>query len=194
MKRIIRVLVILGLAVILPGCSIRHVVSDDYTQYLVNNEGNSLFPQTDYVAEYVLTPNTTNHNYEFRSVTTGYANLWVVRFGEILEKTLESRDVQSAFRTFSKAQGEGSPGILIIKYNLVDYQFEGFEARLTLQISALKDNAVIFNERYYEKGISQGGKMFWAGAFGMKNAIQQSTKNAIDKILARSIHDMKAKL
>jgi hypothetical protein len=45
---------------------------------------------------------------------------------------------------------------------------------------------------YYKTGISQGGKMFWAGAFGMKNAIQQSTKSAIDQILYLALSDIKA--
>jgi hypothetical protein len=48
----------------------------------------------------------------------------------------------------------------------------------------------VFDETYLEKGKSQGSKMFWAGAFGMNNAIQQSTKNAIDKILVRALTDM----
>lgn len=194
MKQIMKLLVIVGLVFFVTGCSIKHVVSDDYTQYLVNNEGNYPLPHTDFIAEYILTPNTANHNYEFRAVTTGYANLWVVKFGDILEKTLESKDVQSAFVKLSKAQGANAPGIIIIKYNLADYKFEEFEARVKLQISVLKDKSVIFDKTYFEKGISQGGKMFWAGVFGMKNAVQQSTKNAIDKILAQSIKDMKVEI
>lgn len=34
--------------------------------------------------------------------------------------------------------------------------------------------------------------MFWGGAFGMKNAIQQSTKSAIDQILIELINDLKS--
>lgn len=171
----------------------KHVVSDDYQQYLLNNEGSYVFPKTDYDAEYFLTPNTKKHQYEFRSAMTGQANLWVVNFGDILEKTLKSKDIQSAFKKLTKADSENDQGKMILKFNLIDYIYEGFEARVRLQISALKNGEVIFKDTYYEKGISQGGKMFWAGAFGMKNAIQQSTKSAIDKILEKLLNDMLSK-
>ena len=190
MDTITRNTLVLIFSIFFTGCSIKHFVSDDYTQYLNNNEGGYQLPITDLEAKYLLTPKTVNHSYEFRAATTGYANLWIVKFGEILEKTLQSKDVQAAFKKLTKSSDGNSTGTVLIKFNLVDYTFEGFEARVTLQVSVLKDDQVIFDETYFEKGKSQGGKMFWAGAFGMKNAIQQSTKNAIDKILARSLDEL----
>jgi len=183
-------LFILYIAVSCGGCSIRHMVSDDYPQYLLNNRDLSKFPKTQYTAEYLLTQNTINHHYEFRAATTGYANLWIVEFGKMMENTLESADIQAAFKKLTKAVGNDSSGAMIIKYDLSDYQFEGFEARVKMEISVTREGIVVFNKRYFEKGISQGGKMFWAGVFGMKNAIQQSTKSAIDKILIQSLNDM----
>lgn len=198
MSSVIKYLMISSLVLFLSGFSMndmtmKQVVSEDYKQYLANNEGNFPFPQTNYVAEYILTPSTVNHNYEFRSGLTGYVNLWIVNFGDILEKTLQGKDMQSAFKQLSKSAGEGSSGKMTIKYHLIDYKFEELEARLRLQISVLKGKTTVFDETYFEKGQSQGGKMFWTGAFGMKNSIQQSTKNAIDKILAKSLHDMMSK-
>lgn len=194
MNYVMKLSILLCLVALSTGCSIRHVVSDDYTRYLINNEGNYQLPNTDYVAEYVMAPNTANHNYEFRAATVGYAHLWVVNFGKILEKTLESKDVQNAFKKLSKANGKGTPGILVINFNLVDYEFSGFEALVKLQITAIKDDSILFDKTYFEKGISQGGKMFIAGPFGMKNAIQQSTKSAIDKIMAQSLNDITSKI
>lgn len=193
MNYVAKLSILIGLVALSTGCSIRHVVSADYTQYLTNNEGSYQPPHTDYEAEYILTPNTANHNYEFRAATVGYAHLWVVNFGKILEKTLESKDVQSAFKKLSKADGKGTPGTLVISFNLVDYEFSGLEARVKLQITAIKDDSILFDRTYFEKGISQGGKMFFAGPFGMKNAIQQSTKSAIDKIMAQSLNDITSK-
>ncbi|HBI25129.1 MAG: hypothetical protein A2Y48_03345 [Nitrospirae bacterium RIFCSPLOW2_12_42_9] len=178
----------ISLVVFFSGCA--HVISNDYDHYLMNNEGGYKLQYTNLVAEYVLTPNTVNHNYEFRAATAGYAHLWIVNFGKMLEQTLESKDVQSAFNKLSKANGNSSPGVLAIKFNLLDYKFEGFEARVRLQITASKDSSILFDQTYYETGISQGGKLFLAGTFGMKNAIQQSTKSAIDRILSRSLNDM----
>ena len=191
--KIVKILVaLLGLIILFTGCSIPHRVSDDYAQYLLNNQGNFKFPETNYVAEYILTPNTKNHHYEFHCATTGYANLWIVEFGKMLEETLTSSDFQSAFKKLSKASDDSATNTLRIKYNLVDYRFEGFEARVRLQVAVIKDGSVILDKTYFEKGKSQGGKMFWGGAFGMKNAIQQSTKSAIDKILFQSLIDMKS--
>ena len=192
MTTIMKLVAVIAVALFFSGCSIRHVVSDDYQQYLINNKGGFQLPQTNYDAEYVLTPNTVSHNYEFRAATTGYANLWVVNFGEILEKTLQSEEVQRAFKRLLKAKDGVGSGAMTIRYNLEDYRFAGFEARVTLRISVLREGSVIFDKIYFEKGISQGGKMFWAGVFGMKNAIHQSTKNAIDKILAKSLYDIMA--
>jgi hypothetical protein len=48
----------------------------------------------------------------------------------------------------------------------------------------------IFSKSYQESGKTQGGKMFWAGAFGQKNAVQQSTKLALDEILRQLITDL----
>jgi hypothetical protein len=183
-------LFILCVAVSCGGCSIKHMVSDDYPQYLVNNQDLSKFPKTQYMAEYLLTQNTINHHYEFRAAMTGYAHLWIVEFGKMMETTLESADMQAAFKRLTKAVGDGTSSAMIMKYDLIDYQFEGFEARVKLRVSVAKTGVTIFDKTYFEKGLSQGGKMFWAGAFGMKNAIQQSTKSAIDKVLIQSLNDM----
>ena len=192
--KIVKILVLLLGLIILTGCSIPHRVSDDYRQYLLNNQGDSKFPQTDYVAEYILTPNTINHHYEFHCATTGYAHLWIVEFGKMLEETLTSNDFQSAFKKLSKSSDDSATNALRIKYNLVEYEFKGFEARVRLQVTIIEKGSIVLDKTYFETGKSQGGKMFWGGAFGMKNAIQQSTKSAIDKILSQSLIDMKSNI
>ena len=73
---------------------------------------------------------------------------------------------------------------------MVDYKFEGFEARVKLNIKTTLNGKTIMHKTYYKKGNSQGGKMFWAGAFGQKNAVQQSTKLALDEILRQLISDL----
>jgi hypothetical protein len=172
------------------GCSIHHVIADDYSQYLANNEGRSTLPKTEYQAEYVLTPPTADHHYEFRAAMVGYAHVWVVDFGRMLEATLESRDVQAAFKKLTKAKGDKLSDDMTVNFGLIDYRFENFEATINLRISVSRGETVVFDKTYVETGLSQGGKMFWAGPFGMKNAIQQSTKTALDRILAQSLKDM----
>ena len=80
----------------------------------------------------------------------------------------------------------------MIAYKLINYRYENLEAKVTLEISVYsKDHTRLFQKIYYEAGKSQGGKIFWAGAFGMKNAIQQSTKDALDKILTQFLEDLR---
>ncbi|MEH6579268.1 MAG: hypothetical protein V7731_19570 [Amphritea sp.] len=84
------------------GCSINHPVADDYTQYLENNEGMNVLPKSEMAAEYTVDQATKNHRYEFRAATVGYAHLWIVEFGKILDATLKSTDVQLAFNGLSE--------------------------------------------------------------------------------------------
>jgi hypothetical protein len=79
-------------------------------------------------------------------------------------------------------------------FSLQNYQFSGFEATTALNISAYTDGREILSKAYVATGNSQGGKIFWGGGFAMKNAIQQSTKNAIDTILAEFIIDLNGAL
>ena len=189
-----KVLAICSILLMSAGCSINHPIEDDYSRYLANNKGGFQLPETGYTAEYRIAPETLNHRHEFRAGTTGYANLWIVEFGKILEDTLQSDDVQAAFKSLSEASEQSSDDVMLMEFRLVDYKFEGFEARVRLHVKATRDGKMILDKTYYKTGISQGGKMFWAGAFGMKNAIQQSTKNAIDQILYLALTDIKASM
>lgn len=174
------------------ACSIRHVIEQDYPQYLVKNTGAANLPNTGKASEYFLTSNTQKHSYEFRAVATGYANLWIVEFGKMLDDTLISTDVQKAFGALQKVSdvsGE-SRGLLI--FDLQSYTFEDFGAHISLNISLSRLGQVVFSKTYKQDGKTQGGKMFWAGAFGQKNAVQQSTKLALDEILRQLIADLNA--
>ncbi len=172
------------------ACSIRHVVEQDYPQYLANNIGTANLPNTDKVSEYFLTPNTQTHSYEFRAVTTGYANLWIVEFGKMLDDTLMSTDVQKAFDGLQKVSERTSNSRGLLTFDLQSYTFQDFGAHVSLKISLSRLGQVVFSKTYTQDGKTQGGKMFWAGAFGQKNAVQQSTKLALDEILHQLISDL----
>lgn len=105
MKKILAVLAVL---MALSGCSIRHQVVKDYPQYLINGQGESKLPATNTASHYEITPSTAAHHYEFRSAMAGYANVWVVEFGKVLEATLQSQDVQKAFDGLVEGKGNGA--------------------------------------------------------------------------------------
>ena len=171
------------------GCSINHHIANDYSKYLANNQDRSKLPSTKLEASYSMTPNTENHRYEFRSAMVGYANLWIIEFGKILDETLKSKDVQNAFRKLQKQAGNKNDNGKLIVFDLVEYAYYEFGAHVVLKISLFTNGNEIFEKVYKADGKTQGGKMFLTGAFGMKNAIQQSTKLSIDEILKSFLID-----
>ena len=173
------------------GCTITHNVADDYPQYLSNNVGSSELPKTKIQTDYSMTPETESNRYEFRAWVSGYGNLWVVEFGHVLDQTLQSRDDQDAFGRLTKrsADANNASGNLLL-FDLVQYEFTDFGAHIALKISFRKNGVELLSKTYQADGRTQGHKMFWGGVFSMKNAIQQSTKAALDEILKNLILDL----
>jgi PBP1b-binding outer membrane lipoprotein LpoB len=182
-------LAVFAAALLLSGCSIRHDVAKDYPQYLINNQGASQLPSTKAASEYTISPTTVANHYEFRSAMAGYANVWVVQFGQVLDDTLQSHDVQTAFGKLAKSGGgTANDGLLI--FDLQSYTYVELGAHVSLKVTYRRGNQDIFSKTYQADGTTQGGKMFWGGAFAMKNAVQQSTKLAVDNILRQLIADL----
>lgn len=192
MKNIAKLLVVALSLGSTSACTIRHMVAEDYPQYLANNTGVASLPRTETAKVYALTPNTQLSSYEFRAAMTGQANLWIVEFGKMLDDTLRSADVQKAFGSLQKVSdtSKSSNGLLI--FDLRSYTFKEFAAHISLKISLMRGGKEIFSKTYVQDGEPQGGKMFWGGAFAQKNAVQQSTKLALDEILRRLIADLNA--
>src|SRR5450830_876510 len=131
----IRTLAALLTVALSSGCSIMHPVADDYGSYLKNNEGASHFPTSQVADQYALTAKTQDHHYEFRAATVGYAHVWVVEFGKILDTTMRSKDVVAALGTVSKAADTGPVGASTLVFELQDYTFKEFGAHIDLTIS-----------------------------------------------------------
>lgn len=189
MKKVSLVLVLLSIF-LATGCTIKHPIAKDYSQYLVNNKGESVLPKSQLEADYEITKKTESHRYEFRAATVGYAHLWIVEFGQMLDATLKSDDVQASFGKLVKVNGSQQNGVLLT-FNVENYEFKDHMAHVSLNINMVQDGNIIINKTYHAKGKSQGGKMFFGGPFAMKNATQQSTKLAIDDILRDFINDIK---
>ncbi|HWR72615.1 MAG TPA: hypothetical protein VN604_05570, partial [Nitrospirota bacterium] len=89
---------------VLAGCSIKHYIASDYGVYLSKNEGTAKLEKTAVNSEYLLTQNTAEHQYKFRSATVGYVHVWVVEFGKMLESSLQSKDVQESFGRLTRSE------------------------------------------------------------------------------------------
>ncbi|HMG52216.1 MAG TPA: hypothetical protein VK601_02015 [Kofleriaceae bacterium] len=178
-------------ALALWGCTSYHDVVKEYPQYLINNQGASHLPTTSAASNYTMTPATQTHHYEFRSRQAGGRNVWVVEFGRLLEHTLESRDVQGAFGRLTRA-GANDPRADLLVFDLQRYEFVDMGAHVALKVSHVRQGVEVFTRIYQADGDTQGGKMFWGGAYAMQNAVHQSTKHAVDEILRRLIADLNA--
>jgi hypothetical protein len=172
------------------GCTIKHYVAQDYPQYLVNNEGQSHLPTTA-AANYAIAERTRAHSFDFRSNAAGRGNLWIVQFGQMLDSTLQSRDVQAAFGKLVGSSTEDPRNGLLV-FDLESYRFSDMSAHVALRITHKRGGADVFSKVYLSDGSTQRGKVFWGGTFAMKNAVHQSTKQALDDILRQLIADLNA--
>ena len=190
MKKVHLLVLALSLS-LLSGCSIKHPVAKDYPHYLAKNKGSVTLPKSALEASYQLDASTASHRYEFRAATVGYAHLWIVEFGQMLDATLASDDVQASFGKLDKLS-DTQQHAAVLRFNLQNYEFKDHMAHVSLNISLEKNGQTVLNKTYHAQGKSQGGKMFFGGPFAMKNATQQSTKYALDEILREFINDTQA--
>ncbi|SFG92244.1 hypothetical protein SAMN05518865_12327 [Duganella sp. CF458] len=186
---ICRIAIVSAALALTTACSVNRPVADDYGTYLGNNVKTGNLPSARIADRYYLPPATQAHRYEFKSVMGGYANTWVVEFGKVLDATMRSSDVVAALGSVSKAGNDKSGSGNTLVFELQRYTFEDHGAHLELAISIRNAKGEVFRKVYDADGRTQGGKMFWGGAFAMKNAVQQSTKLAMDDILVRFIRD-----
>lgn len=184
---------LLGLVVFSSGCAITHPVAKDYDAHLMKYGYEKTLPMTGMEAGYFLDPGTKRHSYEFRAASVGYAHVWVVEFGKILDKTLQAHYVQSAFGELDRGvRGQDDSGYLI-EFNLTSFEFKDYRAHTALDITVRRDGDKVFEKLYTSEGQSQGAQMWMAGVFGMKNATLKSTKQSIDAILEQFILDLRAR-
>lgn len=188
MKNKIYLTVALLATVLSTACSINHPIAIDYDKHLVKYGSETVLPTTGLESEYLIDSETINHSYQFRAASVGYAHVWIVEIGKILDKTLNAEYVQKAFGKFEKSVGESDGNV--VEFTLENYEFKSFHAFLTMKIDVVNNGKSIFSKTYKAEGAGQAGQMFMAGPFGMKNSTLKSTKQAIDKILAEFITDI----
>lgn len=175
----------LSLFTLAVGCS--HQVMDSYPRYLSNNRGTLNLPPVADPVTYELTPASENHRRIIRSASAGWANKWILEFGKAMHATMASEDVRMAAPRLARGPNAGA---VHLEMNVEEFDFRNHHAYLTLNVRAFKDNALLGQKRYQAEGNSQGGKMFWGGAAAMRNAMQQSSKAAIDQVVMQMFSDL----
>jgi len=172
----LRLLCIGMLAALASGCA--HQVSFEDIAYGIEGE------KQDESLIVVIDSATQAQRVPIRSFMTGIAHSWEAEPGAMLKDVadVEFPQMFSSYRTVSAYQ-EPPPGGLTLALTVPSYSFENFHATVTVHAIAYgPDRSVVLDESYTESGPTQGAKMFWAGAFGMKSAIRQSSFEAYKTI------------
>jgi hypothetical protein len=180
------------LAISATGCAIHHPVTFENAAYTTNARR-----QTASVVA-VIDKSTLEKKVPVRAATTGYANIWEIQPGDMLKQVADIELPQMfsdyAFSSTDQAPPGSGPGI-VLGLTVPSFTFANFHASITVHaVSKTRSGSVLFEKDYSAAGTAQGGKMFVAGAFGMKSAIRQSSLNAYQQIFTQLRTDLEQAL
>jgi hypothetical protein len=186
-QRIVRLVILMSLAGGATGC-ITHPVTFQNASYAT---GAGHHPAS-VVA--VIDQETLTRKVRIKSWMTGIANNWEAEPGDMLKQVadIELPQMFSAyeFSVRDRAPPGSGPGI-VLALSIPSYDFADFHA--TIMVNAVtkgRDGQLLFEKSYRAEGATQGGKMFWGGAFGMKSAIRQSSLDAYKQIFTQMRGDL----
>lgn len=146
----------------------------------------------------VIDEQTLNNQVSIRSFMTGIAHSWDAQPGQMLKQVADMEFPQLfQYYSFATSYQEPSQGDrkLTIEMTIPYYTFEDFKATVTVNFTVFEPGQKrLLSKSYTQQGITQGGKMFWGGAFAMKSAIRQSSFDAYKKIFEMMRTDLRAAL
>lgn len=144
----------------------------------------------------VIDQATLDKKVAIRSFMTGIAHSWEAQPGDMLKQVVDIELPQMfASYEFSKADKEprGTGPGLVLGFTVPGYEFADFHATISVAVVAKgRGGNLLFEKTYSATGDTQGGKMFWGGAFAMKSAMRQSSLDAYKKIFAQLRTDLEA--
>lgn len=170
------------------GCT--HRVSFEDIAYAIDDE------QRTETLIVVLDPATEANRVPIRAFMTGIAHSWEAEPGAMLRDVadVEFPQMFASYRVVPEYEEPPGSGVTLA-LTVPHYQFAEFHATTTVRaIAYAPGRTVLFDRSYTESGPTQGAKMFWGGAFGMKSAIRQSSFAAYKKIFERLRSDLRSAL
>jgi hypothetical protein len=170
----------------LPGCV--HRIAFEDLRYPVET------PKQDMTLIAVIDQATIDRTVSLRSFMAGAAHEWVAEPGVMLKQVadVELPQVASSYQTATEYRDvpEGLPGATLV-LEVPAYAFWDFHAAVTVRARAYRaGKELVFDHSYSETGDTQGGKVFWGGAFAMKSAIRQSSLDAYRKAFTKLRSDL----
>lgn len=175
-RLLLSVLILLGSM----GCQPHHMISFQDISYTIDS------PRQDADVIVVIDQYTLNKTVPIRSWMTGIAHSWDARPGEML-KQISGIELHQMFKGYEQTSVYKEPNstgkALTLQLSIPHYAFDDFRAFVEVEAIVYGPNKnLLFNKNYMHEGETQGAKMFFAGAFGMKSAIRQSSFDAFKKI------------
>jgi hypothetical protein len=177
--------------ILFSGC-ISHQVSFHEIEYSIEA------PSHDAKLTVVIDNQTLNNEVTIKSWMTGIANSWNAQPGLMVKQVADVEfpqmfEVYEFLEVFPESKKGNSH--ITLELTVPRYEFANFRATFTLRAKAYdKDKKVLFDNSYTQTGFTQGAKMFWAGAFGMKSSIRQSSFDALKKIFVSLRQDLTKEL
>lgn len=170
---------------LLSGCAITHEVGFHELNYSVSEK------QLNKSAVAIISRNTLEKKVPVRAFATGYGHIWEIQPGLMLE-TVADIELRQLFSEYKRMETRSSEGELILVLTIPEYNFKNYHAYFTVNLAmSNKNGKALLNKDYKEEGSAQAGKMLFAGAFGMKSSIRQSSLNALKKIFENMRADIR---
>jgi hypothetical protein len=142
----------------------------------------------------VIDQATLSNKVPIRSFMTGIAHSWEAQPGDMLKQVAEMELPQMfsdyEFSTIYRER-TGEPKFIVLGLDVPSYEFEDFRAKVKVTATVYGPGKTqLLRETYAAEGFSQGGKMFWGGAFAMKSAIRQSSFDAYKQVFEQMRPDV----
>lgn len=142
----------------------------------------------------VIDRKTLTAKVPIRAFMTGIAHTWEAEPGDMLKQVADI-ELPQMFDRYDFAHEYREPGggakSIVLELGVPSYRFEEFRAWVTVSATAYgRGRRPLMQKTYSAEGETQGAKMFWGGAFGMKSAIRQSSLDAYKKIFEQMRGDL----
>lgn len=113
-----------------------------------------------------------------------------IDFNDVLARTLEGPDFQSAFLTVEKSQGAPNKDLPLITASLDDARWNGDQMFVAVALDYAANGKTLVSNLYIESGAPQ----FWKLQSGVPpmHFLRDGTRTAMDKIVAKFLADVQA--
>lgn len=142
----------------------------------------------------MIDPATLSLTVPIHSFTTGIANVWNARPGEMLQQVARVELPQmfaDCHWTSTMPAAVPHGDAFVIELSIPHYTFKNFQASLTVHAKVTRAGGrVVIDKDYAGIGPKQTRKMLFAGPFGMKSSVRQSSLAAFKIAFARLRSDL----